>query len=131
MAKRNAKKPGAQKADGDSELLNSAAPVGDYRHGAKRKNNPPAKIAAEGTVPAIPRAQYAYNPHLPPVLRFDQSGGPDKLPALLDKARRGPLTDEEARLLADALRRQDPWLEWTGKREAKSFEVDPVALHIH
>ena len=49
-------------------------PVGDYRHAAKRKNNPPAKIAAEGTVPAIPRTQYAYNAHLPPVLRFDQTG---------------------------------------------------------
>jgi adenine-specific DNA-methyltransferase len=30
-----------------------------------------------------------------------------------------------------ALRTQEPWLEWAGKREAKSFEVDPVALHIH
>ena len=30
--------------------------VEDYRHsGAKRKNNPPAKIAAEGTVPAMPK----------------------------------------------------------------------------
>ena len=25
----------------------------------------------------------------------------------------------------------EPWLEWTGKRERRSFEVDPVALHIH
>ena len=24
-----------------------------------------------------------------------------------------------------------PWLEWAGKQEAKSFAVDPVALHIH
>ena len=53
--------------------------VEDYRHEeAKRKNNPPAKIAAEGTVPAVPKAQYAYNPHLPPVLRFDQEGKADK-----------------------------------------------------
>ena len=43
----------------------TAAPqtaMSDYRHAAKRKNNPPAKIAAEGVVPAIPKAQYAYNP---------------------------------------------------------------------
>ena len=112
-------------------MLDSVAPVGDYRHAAKRKNNPPTKIAAEGTIPAIPRAQYAYNPHLPPVLRFDQAGAPDKLPALLEKARGGPLTDYETRLLSDALRRQDLRLEWTGKREAKSIEVDLVALHIH
>lgn len=118
---------------------NAKAPTGadpsqidDYRHQqAKRKNNPPAKIAAEGTVPAIPKAVYAYNPHLPPVLRFDASGAADKLPKLLEKATREKLTVDEARLLADALRRQEPWLEWAGKREAKSFEVDPVALHIH
>jgi adenine-specific DNA-methyltransferase len=35
------------------------------------------------------------------------------------------------RLLAEALRRYDPWLEWAGKREANGFAVDPVALHIH
>jgi adenine-specific DNA-methyltransferase len=106
--------------------------VQDYRHTeAKRKNNPPAKIAAEGVVPAVPKAKYEYNPHLPPVLRFDQHGKPDALPKLLAKATEKPLTKDEARLLAAALAQQEPWLEWTGKREAKAFEVDPVALHIH
>ena len=94
--------------------------VQDYRHEqAKRKNNPPAKIAAEGTVPAVPKARYEYDPHLPPVLRFDPHGEGDKLPELLAKATREPLTEDEAKLLADALRKQEPWLEWTGKREAK------------
>lgn len=60
--------------------------MSDYRHAAKRKNNPPAKIAAEGVVPAIPKAQYAYNPHLPPVLRFDTTGESDQLPELLQTA---------------------------------------------
>ena len=106
--------------------------VQDYRHEqARRKNNPPAKIAAEGTVPAVPKARYEYDPHLPPVLRFDQHGEADKLPELLAKATREPLTEDEAKLLAGALRTHEPWLEWTGKREAKCFEVDPVALHIH
>ncbi len=112
-----------------------ALPASDYRHGgpggARRKNNPPAKIAAEGDVPVIPKAQYAYNPHLPPVLRFDQHGQSDALPPLLEKARRGPLTEDETALLAEALRRHEPWLEWTGKRERPAFSVDPVALHIH
>ncbi len=40
-------------------------PMSDYRHAATRKNNPPAKIAAEGTVPVVSKAQYAYNAHLP------------------------------------------------------------------
>src|SRR5205085_10512268 len=42
-----------------------------------------------------------------------------------------PLAPEEARLLAEALRNQEPWLEWAGKHEQRTFEVDPVALHIH
>src|SRR5438105_4315766 len=93
--------------------------LSDYRHkSAKRKNNPPAKIAAEGTVPAIPRAQYHYSPRLPPVLRFDPAGGPDALPDLLRAARQRPLTDDEGRLLAAALRTSEPWLEWAAKREA-------------
>jgi adenine-specific DNA-methyltransferase len=106
-------------------------PVGDYRHHETRKNNPPAGLAAQGRVREAPRLQFAYNPHLPPTLRFDPSGAPDRLPALLDAARTRPLTDEEAQSLAAALRTQEPWLEWAGKRERKGFEVEPVALHIH
>lgn len=47
------------------------------------------------------------------------------------RASAGGLTDEEARILAEALRVHEPWLEWTGKREKPGFAVDPVALHIH
>ncbi len=106
--------------------------MGDIRHpSAKRRNIPPAKIAAEGVVPVIPKARYAYNPHLPPVLRFDQRGGPDALPTLIEEAGQRPLTPDEQHLLAEALRKNEPWLEWTGKREKPAFTVDPVALHIH
>ena len=68
---------------------------------------------------------------MPPVLRFDKSGEADGLPELLEKAREHPLTDDEVKILVEALRHQEPWLEWSGKREAKSFAVEPVALHIH
>ncbi|MFN8474908.1 MAG: site-specific DNA-methyltransferase [Anaerolineae bacterium] len=105
--------------------------VADYRYADKRKNIPPAGLAAQGRVSDVPPTRYAYDPHLPPVLRFDDSGAADRLPDLLDEARRRPLTDAEARLLAEALRHQQPWLEWAGKREKRWFEVDPVALHIH
>lgn len=64
-------------------------------------------------------------------LRFDETGQTDKLPELLEKILYGTLSAEEARILADALKKYQPWLEWTGKREKKTFEVDPVALHIH
>lgn len=103
----------------------------DYRHDTTRKNNPPAGLAAQGRVREVPKVEYAYNPHLPPVLRSDPDGNADKLPELLQTARTRQLTPEEARTLADALRHREPWLEWAGKREKKGFEVGPVALHIH
>ncbi|RJP35309.1 MAG: site-specific DNA-methyltransferase [Phycisphaerales bacterium] len=101
-------------------------------------------------MPVIPNAQYAYNPHLPPVLRFDATGRADEVATrlsaeaqarageLLIEAQRRALTRAEAeelsRLLESAACARvaaEPWLEWTGKRERRAFEVDPVALHIH
>jgi len=121
-----------RKKKGGSGGKNPGAPVADYRHPeAKRKNNPPAKIAAEGHVPLLPKAEYSYSPRLAPVLRFDPTGAADELPELLAEATRRPLNEAEAWTLAEALRKHEPWLEWAGKREAKSFAVDPVALHIH
>jgi len=107
----------------------------DYRHeGEKRKNIPPAKMAGEGKVPKVEKVKYHYNPHLPPVLRFDPEGTPDKYPDLIIQAGKRSLNPEEQKLLAEALQQQEPWLEWTGKKEQhdkRFFEVDPVALHIH
>ncbi len=115
-------------------------PASDFRHkAAKRLNNPPAKIAGEGTVPAVPKARYAYSPHLAPILRFDPSADADRaaarIAALIDKAAKGALTDDERAMLREALDNREPWLEWATKREQHDrggwFEVDPVALHIH
>src|SRR6266849_9192488 len=107
----------------------------DYRHtGEKRTNIPPATIAAEGKVPRVPKVRYHYSPHLSPTLQCYPSGRADKLPMLLADAGRRPLTESEQKLLAEALRTHQPWLEWAGKREQHErgyFEVDPVALHIH
>ncbi|OPY08506.1 MAG: Modification methylase DpnIIB [Syntrophus sp. PtaB.Bin001] len=120
----------ARKKSTKSPIVETAAL--DYRHEeAKRKNIPPAGLAAQGRVQEKPKIQYFYDPHLPPVLRFDATGESDKLPELLEQARRRPLNSEEIELLASALRNREPWLEWSGKRERKAFEVDPVALHIH
>jgi adenine-specific DNA-methyltransferase len=106
-------------------------PVADYRFDAARKNIPPAGLAAQGKLAEPRRIRYDYDPHRPPLLRFDASGAADRLPELLETARQRALTDEEARWLAEALRNRQPWLEWAGKREQRSFEVEPVALHIH
>ena len=80
----------------------------------------------------VPQIRYEYNPHLPPTLRSATLPTlTDNLPDLLATARQRALSAEEARLLAEALRRHEPWLEWSGKREKPWFEVDPVALHMH
>ena len=109
--------------------------VVDYRYDARRKNNPPAALASQGRVREIPKQRYYYDPHLAPTLRFDDTGESDRLnesmEELLEAAKRRRLTGEEADKLAEALRIRQPWLEWTGKREKRWFEVDPVALHIH
>ena len=111
---------------------NSEKEVKDYRHDTpKRKNNPPAGMAGQGRTPDTPKQEYTYNPHLPPILRSDPHGDADKLPELLQKALQERLTPEEAKIIADALKHHEPWLEWAGKQEAKSFTVDPVALHVH
>ena len=104
----------------------------DYRHdAATRKNNPPAGIASHVKVGEKPKQVYAYNPHLPPCLRFDESGDADQLPELLQKAQQQALSADEVQILAEALKNHSPWLEWAGKQEVESFAVDPVALHIH
>src|SRR5690606_284738 len=113
---------------------NAAAgePVSDYRHDdAKRKNNPPAGLAAHGRVPRAEKLRYAYDPHLPPVLRFDPTGRAEYLDELIERAIGGTLSEEDGALLRELLGSGAPWLEWTGKREAQEFVVDPVALHIH
>lgn len=108
-----------------------APEVTDYRYDETRKHIPEAGLASHGRVQAVPVSQYSYDPHLPPVLRFDPTGEADKLPELLAEATQRPLTSEEAQQLADALRQHQPWLEWAGKQEKRWFEVDSVPLHVH
>jgi adenine-specific DNA-methyltransferase len=102
------------------------------KHSAKRKNLPPAGLEAQGRIEEVRRIRYEYNPHLPPVLQSAKDAtGTDKLPELLSLARQRALSADEAAILAGALRRHEPWLEWSGKREKPWFEVEPVALHMH
>lgn len=111
---------------------NPSDSIASIKYSAKRKNIPPAGLEAQGVITDTPKIRYQYNPHLPPTLRSAaRTTEVDKLPELLAIARKRALSTEEANLLAEALRRQEPWLEWSGKREKPWFEVDPVALHMH
>jgi adenine-specific DNA-methyltransferase len=83
--------PKARRAQAAPARPNSTAsePIGDYRHDATRKNNPPAGLIDLDRPPAQPTRKYSYDPHL------------------------------------------DPQLQWSGKAERTSFDVDVVSLHIH
>ena len=106
--------------------------VSSIKYPTTRKNIPPAGLEAQGEIRDTERIRYHYNPHLPPVLRSAPEAVPsDVLPELLREATRRPLSAPEAAELAKALRRHEPWLEWSGKRERPWFAVDPVALHMH
>ncbi len=102
---------------------------------ATRKNLPPAGLAVADKAIIGEKQSFAYDPHLTPVLRFDESGATDELTAdaeaVLKKAQTEVLSAEEIAVLTAALRARQPWLEWAGKQEQPTFEVDPVALHIH
>ena len=119
------KKAAAERASTDA--------VSAYTHTAKRKNIPPAGLESEGRLEEAPKLRHDYNPHLPPVLRVSRKPAEtDELPELVKKAVAGkPLAPDEIKQLAAALRRHEPWLEWTGKKEKPWFEVEPVALHLH
>lgn len=109
------------------------AEIHDYRHDEKRTNNPSAGMMAdyEPAAPAVPKKTYAYDPHLDPQLMFDPQGVRQSAEELIADI----LSTEdlaEAKAKAQQLRRmQEPWLQWAGKAEGTSFEVDNVPLYIH
>jgi len=106
--------------------------VASIKYPAKRKNIPPAGLESHSAVQEASRVRHHYNPHLPPILRSSsEPTATDKLPELLETARQRALSEDEANILAEALKRHEPWLEWSGKRERPWFEVEPVALHMH
>jgi adenine-specific DNA-methyltransferase len=106
--------------------------VVDYRHkSVKRLNIPPAGLTARGEIVREKKVRYAYNPHLAPVLRFDATGKTDSIEKLIENASHRKLEPHEIKLLQEAMRNHEPWLEWAGKREQQWCVADPVALHIH
>lgn len=105
------------------------AQVISYRHADRRKNNPEVGLVSEASDPQQPRKEWAYNPHLDPVLNFDSSR------AELDSQVADALISGDPAVMKAALeeiqRRGAPYLQWAGKAERTSFEVDTVSLHVH
>ena len=116
------RKKASRKSDEPTEVLS-------YRHGETRVNNPEVGMVHADTDPDGEKSSWAYDPHLDPVLNFDSARG--AIETLIDEA----LASDDPERMKDALtelkRLQAPYLNWTGKAEKTSFEVDTVSLHVH
>lgn len=112
----------ARTPDGPVQVLS-------YRHGETRVNNPEVGMVHAGTDPDGDKSVWAYDPHLDPVLNFDAArAGIEKL--INDALASGDL-EQMRDALQELKRLQAPYLNWTGKAERTSFEVDTVSLHVH
>lgn len=125
-----APKPARKTAPKATAPADSGAPqVLSYRHSDRRKNNPEVGLVNEDTDPEQPKKVWAYDPHLDPVLNFDS--GRAELETLIDDALASGDQAVMRAALEELKRRGSPYLQWTGKAERTSFEVDTVSLHVH
>ena len=124
-----AAKPKAKATPTPRAAADEPAQVISYRHADRRKNNPEVGLVNEASDPQQPKKEWAYNPHLDPVLNFDSSR------AELESQVADALASGDAAAMKAALeeiqRRGAPYLQWAGKAERTSFEVDTVSLHVH
>lgn len=121
-AAKTTRKKGAARSDEPTQVVS-------YRHGETRVNNPEVGMVHADTDPDGEKSKWAYDAHLDPVLNFDSARR--AIETLIDDA----LASDDPVRMKDALtelkRLQQPYLNWTGKAEKTSFEVDTVSLHVH
>jgi len=103
--------------------------VVSYRHDNRRVNNPDVGMVNPESDPDRPKTTWAYDPHIDPALQFDSSRA--EVERIIDDALASG-DDEVMRSALETLKRmQAPYLNWTGKAERTSFEIDTVSLHVH
>ena len=100
-----------------------------YRHPDKRKNNPEVGMVKPENDPAEPKTVWKYDPHLDPALQFDT--GRAAIEKLIDDALASGAEAAMRAVLQELKRLGEPYLNWSGKAERTSFEVDTVSLHVH
>ena len=116
--------------------IEDLTPVRTHQHADHQRPVIPDAGVTSGDMPMAKNKEYAYSPHLDPVLRSDPSGAADLVAGIVAKVEAGnALNEEEKRILRSVARAyEQPWVEWAGKSEAeikKAFKVDDVYLHIH
>lgn len=108
---------------------NQANQVLAYRHDEKRKNNPHVGMVDAESDHDESKTTWAYDPHLAPELHFDSNRS--QFERLIDDALASGDQAQMQSALEQLKRMQSPYLNWTGKAERTSFEVDTVSLHVH
>lgn len=106
-----------------------AAQIISYRHSDKRKNNPEVGMVTPVTDPEEGKTRWAYDPHIDPALQFDSQRS--RIENLIDDALASGDAKQMQAALEELRRQQSPYLNWSGKAERTSFDVDTVSLHVH
>lgn len=108
---------------------NQTAEVLSYRHGDKRTNNPHVGMVDTHSDGVEGKTVWQYDPHIDPALQFDSQRA--TIENLIDEALASGDKDRMQAALEQLKRMQSPYLNWAGKAERTSFDVDTVSLHVH
>jgi adenine-specific DNA-methyltransferase len=119
----------AAKGKRKSSRSNGPVQVVSYRHLDKRTNNPEVGMVHPENDPDQPKTTYAYDPHIDPALMFDTARA--RIEKVIDDALASGDPDTMKEALLELKRMQAPYLNWAGKAERTSFEIDTVSLHVH
>lgn len=126
-----AAKPATLKATqpATKRTTDEAPQIISYRHQDKRKNNPEVGMVTPATDPEAGKTRWTFDPHLDPALQFDSQR--TRIEAIIDDALASGDTERMRSALEELKHLQTPYLNWAGKAERTSFEVDTVSLHVH
>ena len=109
--------------------VNNEAEILSYRHLDKRVNNPEVGMVTPFTDPDAGKTRWKYDPHIDPSLQFDSQRAWTE--NLIDDALASNDPEQMKQALEALKKAQSPYLNWAGKAEHTSFDVDTVSLHVH
>lgn len=123
------KRKAAPKKRSKSTTKGKNASILSYRHTDKRKNNPEVGMVKPENDPDDHEDRWCYDPHIDPALQFDF--GRAQVEKLIDDALASGDEAAMREALEELKRYSTPYLNWTGKAERTSFDVETVSLHVH
>jgi len=105
------------------------AQLARYLHPERRANNPEVGLVSEAGDPQQAKTEWTYDAHLDPALQFDSARAWAE--NLIEDALAGDDPVAMRQALEELRRMSAPYLQWTGKGERTSFEIDTVSLYVH